>query len=186
LSPYRDSVGALRARLGEVERAIVEKRARRPASARETKWRLAALLLLGTALALFATSLRGLYLQHVELRRYQAQLSRPPLPATAATPQRWRAHIFTSDVARLADGAECTVAIDAPCTAWISCGGFAYRGHGTCADGGFVDRADSELDGTAECEIDARAGRVLLRELTADPSGGFRRRWYAELELVRE
>ena len=65
------------------------------------------------------------------------------------------------------------------------CGRFVYRGRGSCSEAGFVDRADSELDGTPECEIDARAGRVLLREVTVDDTGEFRRRWFVDLTLVR-
>lgn len=190
MSPYRDSLDALRARLAGIERAIAEKRAAEPRTAPSSEkrhWRRLSFFASTVALAVLGVSLYHLQAEYRELLRYQARVNQPAPLAAPAKPRRWRAHVFTSDVAHLADGAECSVAIDAPCTATVSCGTFGYRGRGTCSgDGGFVDRADSDLDGSPECEIDVRAGRVLLRELAPDAMSGHGRRWFADLELVRE
>ena len=153
LSPYRDKVDALRARLAEVERVLAEKRAQVSAPARETKWRVAAFIVTGMALVVLGSGLRGLYRQHLELLGYQAQVTRAPQPAAAVRPQRWRAHVFTTDVARLADGAECSVAIDAPC----NCRDLVRRRARHLRRRRLRRPRRPDLDGSPECEIDARA-----------------------------
>jgi hypothetical protein len=147
VDPYRDNREALRARAVELDRLVAERRAelaglkfsRLSAS---LKWLIPAALLLAFAAA----------------RTVRRDGDRAP----AASSQKWRARVLSSNHLGVHAGSICTVELAKNCSAVVVCGTFAYHGVGRCERGNYFDEASTSADGNPMCEI--IQDHVLLRE----------------------